>query len=56
MIFQYGSKETDYLTKKDKKLGEVIRLAGHLEREVDPDLFSAVVHQIIGQQISAKAL
>ena len=56
MIFQYGSKETDYLTKKDKKLGEVIRFAGHLEREVDPDLFSAVVHQIIGQQISAKAL
>ena len=26
-----------------------------MEREVDPDLFSAVVHHIVGQQISTKA-
>ena len=28
---------------------------GHIERAVDDDLFSAVVHHIVGQQISTKA-
>ena len=28
---------------------------GKIEREVDSDLFSSVVHHIIGQQISTKA-
>ena len=28
---------------------------GHIDRAVDPDLFSSVVHHIIGQQISTKA-
>ncbi len=55
MIFQYGEKETEYLKKKDKRLGEVIDRVGHVEREVDTDLFSSVVHHIVGQQISTKA-
>ena len=38
-----------------KNLGEVIDRIGHVDRAVDPDLFSAVIHHIIGQQISMKA-
>lgn len=55
MYFIYGSKEVEYLKSKDKVLGELIDQIGHIERETDTDLFSAVVHHIIGQQISTKA-
>ena len=55
MYFQYTTKETDYLSQKDKRLGEAIQKIGPIQREVDTDLFSAVVHHIIGQQISTKA-
>ena len=55
MYFQYTTKETDYLSQKDKRLGEAIRKIGPIQREVDTDLFSSVVHHIIGQQISTKA-
>lgn len=53
--FVYGDEEIDYLKKKDAKLAAVIEQLGHIERTVDEDLFSAVLHHIIGQQISAKA-
>ena len=36
-------------------MGEVIERVGYIEREIDPDLFSAVLHHIVGQQISTKA-
>ena len=55
MFFQYGEKEITYLKQKDKRLAEVIDKIGKIEREVDSDLFSSVVHHIIGQQISTKA-
>ena len=55
MYFQYGAAEIDYLGQKDKRLGEAIQKIGPIQREVDSDLFSAVVHHIIGQQISTKA-
>lgn len=55
MYFQYGTKETDYLAQKDQRLGEAMQKIGQIEREVDADLFSSVVHHIIGQQISTKA-
>lgn len=54
-FFQYGETETNYLKSRDKKLGEVIDTLGHINREVHPDLFSALVNSIIGQQISTKA-
>lgn len=54
MYFDYGAREVDYLKARDRVLGEVIDQVGHVEREVDPDLFSAVVHHIVGQQISTK--
>ena len=53
--FEYGDKEIQYLKSKDKKLAEVIEKVGHVERTIDEDLFSSVVHHIIGQQISMKA-
>ena len=55
MHFEYGEKEISYLKSKDAKLAEVIHTLGFVERELDTDLFSAVVHHIIGQQISTKA-
>ncbi len=53
--FQYGDIETEYLKRKDKKLAQVIDRIGHIDRPVDTDLFSSVIHHIIGQQISTKA-
>lgn len=56
MYFSYGEKETEYLKSRDKKLAAVIDTVGHVYRETDHDLFSSVAHQIVGQQISTKAL
>ena len=55
MFFQYDETATDYLKRKDKRLGAVIDALGHIDRTVDTDLFAAVVQHIIGQQISTKA-
>ena len=55
MYFIYGDEEIEYLKSKDKILGKVIEKIGHIERVTDTDLFSSVVHHIIGQQISTKA-
>ena len=52
--FEYGEKETEYLKSKDVRLADVIEKIGHIDRAVDSDLFSSVVHHIIGQQISTK--
>lgn len=55
VYFAYGEAELDYLRKKDKRLAAVIDRVGHIDRAVDLDLFSSVIHHIIGQQISTKA-
>ena len=55
MYFCYGEREVEYLKAKDERLREVIEKIGHVDRAVDTDLFSSVVHHIIGQQISTKA-
>lgn len=54
VYFLYGETELDHL-RKDPRMGAVIDRIGRIERAVDPDLFSSVVHHIIGQQISTKA-
>lgn len=54
-IFRYGPVETEYLTRVDKRLGEAIARIGAIERGVMPDLFTALIHSIVAQQISAKA-
>lgn len=55
MFLEYGEKETEYLKSRDKRLGEAIDRIGHVNRAVDADLFAAVVHQIMAQQISTAA-
>ena len=55
VYFPYGETELSHLKSKDKKLAAAIEQIGHIERKVDADLFSSVVHHIIGQQISTKA-
>lgn len=53
--FQYGEKEVEYLKRVDKRLAVVIERIGMVKRSVIPDLFTALVHSIVGQQISTKA-
>lgn len=53
--FVYGDDATDYLKARDAKLGAAIEAIGHIEREVHPDLFAALVNSIVGQQIATKA-
>ena len=55
MYFEYGDAEICYLKERDARLAEVIDYVGHIYREADTDLFSSIVHHIIGQQISTKA-
>ena len=54
-IFNYGDTEINHLKKRDKALGAAIDEIGPYQREINPDLFSALVHSMVGQQISTKA-
>ena len=53
--YPYGNTETDWLKSRDQLLGAAIERIGPIERSVMPDLFSSVLHSIIGQQISTQA-
>lgn len=53
--YKYGKKEIDYLRKKDPQLKIEIDRIGMIKRKVNPDIFSALISSIIGQQISTKA-
>ena len=55
MDFPYGEAEIAHLRTPDPKLGAAIDRIGPIHREVDPDLFSSVLHHIIGQQVSMAA-
>lgn len=52
MHFAYDERAVGYLARRDKRLGEVMERLGPLRREVMPDLFAALVHAIVGQQVS----
>ena len=54
--FAYGQDAIDYLCSRDPKLAEVIGQVGHVYRVVENDLFACVIKNIVGQQISGKAL
>jgi len=54
-IFQYGIAEIDHLKRHDIKLGRAIDHIGIIERQVMPDLFKALVHSVVAQQISRAA-
>jgi DNA-3-methyladenine glycosylase II len=55
VIFEYGQSEIEYLQRRDKKMGAAIERVGTIERSVTPDLFSALIKNIVSQQISSKA-
>ena len=55
VIFEYEQNSLEYLKKKDKKLGAAIERIGRVERQVIPDLFTALINSIVGQQISKQA-
>ena len=55
MEFPYGETELAHLRARDRKLGAAIDRIGPIHRDVDPDLFSSVIHHIIGQQVSMAA-
>ncbi len=54
-IFRYGSIEIELLRARDKKLGRAIDEIGMIERRVIPDIFTALIASVAGQQVSAKA-
>lgn len=53
--FEYGDEEIEYLKKKDKKLAIEIDKIGRIKREINRDLFSAIIESVIAQLISTKA-
>ncbi len=55
VTFEYGQTEIEYLSRKDKLLGLAIARIGMIEREINPDLFEALIRNIVAQQIAKKA-
>jgi len=55
-FYEYGQLEMDYLKEADSILGRNIERLGKVERMVIPDLFAALIHAVVGQLISAKAV
>ncbi len=55
MYFEYGGEKTEFLKSRDELLGAAIDRIEHIYQAVDNDLFSSVVHHIIGQRISTRA-
>ena len=53
--FPYGLSELAHLKDRDPGLGAVIDRIGWIEREVTPDLFTALIHSLAAQQISNAA-
>lgn len=54
-VFEYGQRETDHLKASDPILGEAIDRIGKIEREVTPDPFTALIGNIVSQQVSKAA-
>lgn len=54
-IFEYGGAEVSHLRAACPAMAAAIAEIGPVRRGVEPDLFSALVNSIVGQQISTKA-
>lgn len=54
-VFPVGADALGFLRAKDKRLGVLMGRLGPLRRRTEPDLFAALVHSVIAQQISGKA-
>lgn len=53
--FAYGEREINHLKDRDAVLGRAIDQIGHIDREVNSDLFESLINCIVGQQIATKA-
>ena len=53
-FFDYGEKEVKHIVSVDPLLGAVISRIGHLYREVIPNLFPALIYNIVSQLVSLK--
>jgi DNA-3-methyladenine glycosylase II len=53
--FLYGQTEISALCQNDKAFSEAVARIGEICRAVTPELFTALVNSIVGQQISSKA-
>jgi len=51
-FFTYSDEEVDFLRNADDKLAQVIDIVGPLRMPLDPNLFTSLSRNIIGQQIS----
>ena len=56
IYFPYDEKETDELVDACPEFSELVKKKGHIYRPLLPDVFTALVNNIVGQQISMKAL
>ncbi|SDC55756.1 methylated-DNA--[protein]-cysteine S-methyltransferase [Parafannyhessea umbonata] len=52
---EYGDDAVAYLSARDPRMADAIARIGHVWRVRDDELFQAVVHSIVGQQISTRA-
>lgn len=55
MFYSYGETEINHLKQRDKKMAAAIERLGMLYRPLSPDLFAALIRNIVDQQISVKA-
>lgn len=53
--FEYGDTEKQWLRSRDSLLADAMDKIGHIHREIQPDIFKALINSIVGQQISTKA-
>ena len=54
-FFEYGERELNHLKFVCDKMAVVIEKAGMLQRQVEPEIFKALISSIVSQQISTKA-
>lgn len=55
MFYNYGETEINHLKQRDKKMAAAIERIGMIARPLSPDLFAALIRNIVDQQISVKA-
>ncbi|MGT3165228.1 DNA-3-methyladenine glycosylase family protein [Yersinia enterocolitica] len=55
MFYSYGETEINHLKRRDKKMAAAIERLGMIARPLAPDLFAALIRNIVDQQISVKA-
>ncbi|CNE50131.1 putative glycosidase [Yersinia bercovieri] len=55
MFYSYGETEINHLKRRDKKMAAAIDRLGMIARPLSPDLFAALIRNIVDQQISVKA-